>query len=860
MPRPSLGQLGLCLVNGSLLMISITCGGGGGGNNAPKVSLTWNSTPKTAATEAHPYRYVASASSTQGGSPQFTLTSAPSGATLIGSTLDWTPTSAQNGSSQSFRIKAEDGANSLEQAWSVTVSANAAPTFTSVPTASGKEGHSYAYTLAATDADGDAVQFAATQLPTGATLNGAQLAWTPATSDVGKGISFTVTASDAYGGHTDQSWIVTPIANAAPVFSSLAPSTGKEGHAYAYAPAAVDADGDAVQFVGTQLPVGATLNGAQLTWTPAASDAGKMVSFTLTAQDAFGGHTDQSWIVTPTANALPVFTSQPPVDVSFVQGAPAFDYALTGTDADNDVVTFSLIQSPAGTTLVNGIIHWQPTPDQERLPQIFQIRASDGHGGATDQQWTKAYSGVLRGTWADSYQAPSGAITTKQDTSFALYPLKALIPDGTGGVRTLNGILNPDGSMRLSGIPPGSYWLSIGSRGWVWTDQSSLDIGKLYLGRTDALSSNDPAPLSLTLSGLDSWSDINGMRWVVPNQDVQIRFDSQAFTTNPPAPGDTALVSAVMPRIPYTPLVDATKQDELTLLQLGHDVQGPLKLETIAKAFTTTNLVQVAGTTTALSGTFSTPLTSAVDLVWNPSLDATFLNQVHPGSTSNAPYLIVATQPGGTSSGLAQRNLADLDQFYWSHPVVLTAEAASFASFQQPLTYGDPYPASWPRMFISTTTVVQDFKVNGISGATAGYLMTVLNSPGTLATPLQTLVSPVRNPTINGQDFFLDQSGVGTTPMLTWDPPALGSSALYQIRINELIPNSSGFSMGRLFTQDMTVFGTSIQVPPGFLNPGSIYLINIRAVSCANPGIKNAPFRMALPLGMADCLSGVIRP
>lgn len=753
MPRPATGSVTFCVLAG-LLSITLACGGGG---SSPKATLTFTSAPKATAIEAHLYHYELSASSSQGGSPRFSLVSGPTGAALNGNALEWTPNSTLAGTSQSIRIKAEDGGISAEQAWSISVSPNAAPTFSSTPPTNGKEMHSYTYTLSASDLNGDPIQFDA-----------------------------------------------------------------------------------------NQLPPGATLNATQLTWIPVAGDVGQVATFSIAARDGFGGHVDQSWSVTPVANAQPVFTSQPPSDVVFVQGFPIFDYALTSTDADLDPVSFSLVQAPAGATLGNGIIHWQPTPDQERTPQTFVIRVSDGLGGSTDQRWTKAYSGVLRGTWADHHLTPDGKITTKPNLGTGSFTPQVLVPDGAGGFRQILGTFNSDGSICVAGIPPGHFWLNFGGEHFIWTDQGNLDTGRLILGRADTTASFDPAPVSLTLTGLDPWS-YDSMRWIVPNHGSNLLCPD--FTANPPAPNDTSLVAAVMPRCGNSPLVDATKSDELTLLQNGRRMQDSLNVFSIKKAFTTSTLIQIPGQTTAISGAFSTPPSATVNLDWDAAVPSSYLDQVHPGYTANSPILIGGSQQGEPSAGLQFLNQEDLTMVGWDYPYLFLAVAPSQGHYQQTLTFGDPYPGSWPRIFSSCITTTS----NDGSNRPAGYFMTASNSPGTPDNPLKVQLSPARNPTVNGENFFFDQVGVGTSPVLSWDPPSLGSPTFFQILF---IDAATGFSC----TKDITVFGNSVQLPPGILEPGKSYWITIRSVSSGNPEIIKAPFRIALPLSTADCISGRITP
>ena len=84
------------------------------------------------------------------------------------------------------------------------------PLFTSNPTSSATESVAYAYTLIATDPAGGTVSFALTSAPTGATLTGNTLSWTPAHNQSRITNNFSVTATTSSGGSATQTWTVSP--------------------------------------------------------------------------------------------------------------------------------------------------------------------------------------------------------------------------------------------------------------------------------------------------------------------------------------------------------------------------------------------------------------------------------------------------------------------------------------------------------------------------------------------------------------------------------------------------------------------------------------------------------------------------
>lgn len=84
------------------------------------------------------------------------------------------------------------------------------PIFTSTPPTAAAQNSAYSYSLAATDPSGGSVTFALTAGPTGATVSGSSLAWSPTPAQSRTSDNFTVTATTSEGATATQSWSVSP--------------------------------------------------------------------------------------------------------------------------------------------------------------------------------------------------------------------------------------------------------------------------------------------------------------------------------------------------------------------------------------------------------------------------------------------------------------------------------------------------------------------------------------------------------------------------------------------------------------------------------------------------------------------------
>ena len=103
-----------------ILFLLTACSSGNNTTPAPAAPV-FTSTPVTQAVEASPYAYQLAATGTA--AVTFSLANAPTGATLSGNTLSWTPTAQQSRVSNSFTVTATaTGGASATQSWSVTPS------------------------------------------------------------------------------------------------------------------------------------------------------------------------------------------------------------------------------------------------------------------------------------------------------------------------------------------------------------------------------------------------------------------------------------------------------------------------------------------------------------------------------------------------------------------------------------------------------------------------------------------------------------------------------------------------------------------------------------------------------------------
>lgn len=167
-------------------------------NDPPSIS---GSAP-TSVTVGNTYSFTPTAQDPDGDALSFSISNLPRWATFDTATgrLSGTPASAEVGTYSNIAISVSDGKLTASLApFSVTVvAANSAPKISGTPPTSVVAGSSYLFRPSATDADGDTLRFAISNLPAWARFDTAsgQLSGTPGAADVGTYANIVISVSD----------------------------------------------------------------------------------------------------------------------------------------------------------------------------------------------------------------------------------------------------------------------------------------------------------------------------------------------------------------------------------------------------------------------------------------------------------------------------------------------------------------------------------------------------------------------------------------------------------------------------------------------------------------------------------------
>ena len=179
-----------------------------------------------------------------------------------------------------------------------SVGQNQMPRISGNPPSSVQAGTRYAFQPSASDADGDALSFQISRLPSWATFNSVSGAVTgsPTNANVGTTIDIVISVSD---GKTSASLAPftlqvqsspappPPGSNAPPTIHGTPPASAAAGQGYSFQPSASDPDGDNLTFSIVKQPAWTAFNATtgRLTGTPTVADVGTYSNIVIRVSD-----------------------------------------------------------------------------------------------------------------------------------------------------------------------------------------------------------------------------------------------------------------------------------------------------------------------------------------------------------------------------------------------------------------------------------------------------------------------------------------------------------------------------------------------------------------------------------------------
>jgi len=518
----------------------------------------------------------------------YTVTQQPSNGTLSGTApnLTYTPNADFNGT-DSFTFVSNDGQlNSSTATISITVNAiNDAPVANNA-SVNTNEDNSVNINLMGSDVDGNTLTYTITQQPSNGTLSGTApaLTYTPNANFNGTdNLNFIVNDGQLNSNEGTITITVTSV-NDAPTADAQNIATD-EDTAQSITLTGNDIDGDTLTYTVTQNPSNGTLSGTtpNLTYTPNANFNGTD-SLQFIAND---GQTNSATgtinITVNSVNDAPTADSQ---NLSTNEDT-TFNITLTGSDADGDNITYTLLPSRTQGELSGTAPNLTYTPSNNfNGNDSFQFTTNDG---TTDS--APATINITINAVNDAPTASNVSANTNEDTATNITLSASDIEDDT---LTYTISQNPSNGI-LSGTAPNVTYTPN-------TNYNGPDSFKFKAN--DGTSDSNEATVSITVNPINdaptatddtttvAKNTVDNLTPVLSNDtDVDGSLDATTVTlvTNP---SNGSANTTTAGEIAYTPNSNFTGTDTLTYTV--NDNQGATS-NTATLTITVTNTAPVAG-------------------------------------------------------------------------------------------------------------------------------------------------------------------------------------------------------------------------------------------------------------------------
>jgi PKD repeat protein len=240
------------------------------------------------------------------------------------------------------------------------------------------EGTQLTFTVSAIDPDGDTLAYSAQNLPNGALFTDNTFTWTPTYEQAGT-YQVTFIASDSQDTDSETITITVTGANRAPVLAGIGDKGINENQTLSFSISATDADNDTISYSAQNLPAGAVFADNTFTWTPTYEQAGTY-QVTFIASDSQDTDSETITITVNGTNRAPVLTG---IGDQYVDENTVLSFTVNANDQDNDTLTYSAQNLPAGAVFADRTFTW--TPDYAQAGS-YQVTFAVTDGELTDSQ------------------------------------------------------------------------------------------------------------------------------------------------------------------------------------------------------------------------------------------------------------------------------------------------------------------------------------------------------------------------------------------------------------------------------------------------------------------------------------------
>ncbi|MFT3914943.1 MAG: hypothetical protein QM704_12750 [Anaeromyxobacteraceae bacterium] len=463
-----------------------------------------------------------------------------------------------------------------------------------------------------------------------------------------------------------------------------------------------------------------------------------------------------------------------------------------------------------------------------------------------------AVTGTLIAEYLDEFGQP-----TAGPPRLAPGVVVGAVPVGT--TRFLPGTYDAaSAAFTIPDVPPGNYFFVTDERvgGGVYGAVESASPVKSAVtfvsGRQAAALPTATTTVNLTVSGLAAWQASDRLSVISAGAGTNGDFLAPAFTAGATG-GSVALDWRV--DLPGSGLPDAAAGDTLRVWQLGtvtvaNTAPGTVVRDTVAVTQLTPPLI---GDGSALVLPLGPPGAT------HP-LAYTFQESPWLGLGADMPAFVTplrsAVRVHALPHGVAFPCPTGVDATLW-----LAQTPTGAGDYAVDTTYGFPLDSSWLEVLWVRYVWQASFTASGASVPALAQLSAYGHWPTAAAPAAPTpVVGAPRALTINGTDTSKPIAGVGTTPLLAWSAPSLGTPTRYQVILEQVV--NQGGTTALLPVGYWHVYSTThLQLPESILTAGNEYVAFVSAIATTNDGLESlSPYVNDFPFHLATNVTAIFTP
>jgi hypothetical protein len=413
----------------------------------------------------------------------------------------------------------------------------------------------------------------------------------------------------------------------------------------------------------------------------------------------------------------------------------------------------------------------------------------------------------VNGTFKIHWVGTSG--DTDQVLDLSTFPIAAVVgPDFT----TIPGVGAPDSTFRIDGVPEGTYYVKLGTS-YFEESGDSVDLSASLIGRPDVIHTTTSTYVTFDVTGLAGWQATDELQMSSAQTGGMAYGMEKVASTGVPAAADTALTGFTydINLASDRALADGAAGDLLTLAQLSTQNDGARTYRTVSRTFTPAPFTITPGDTKMLSGAFTTiDPSKMLDLVWDrPAFSAELATHGGGLAAENWSTFAISTIPEGATRGYYD-DTPDVVVYAPGYSTDTTAVSAKWA-------YGDPYPAAWTRIAWLRFWRYRFIQLPGAQPLAVYARLFAYQDLASLpaGTSIEPLVGLVVNPLVSGMPAggAGTVGGVGTTPIVSWSAPTIGTANRYQLIVDNVTVQSGATALKRVALFDTS--RTQVEIPPG---------------------------------------------